>query len=177
MRKVIVYIAMSLDGYIATKNDGVEWLGGDGSDESNFGSFPEFFETIDTVILGYSTYDQIVTVLSPNEWAYKGKQSYVLTHRDIKNDDEEIVFTEQNIKDLITDIKAKDGKNIWICGGANIIKQFHEQGLVDEYSLTIIPTILGDGIRLFDSMESETKLKLKSTKTYNGMVDLVYEVR
>ncbi len=83
MRKIKLYIAISLDGFIADKNGSVAFLGGDGSDEQNFGSYLDFIETIDTVILGHSTYNQIVTELSPDEWAYKGKTSYVLTHRDI----------------------------------------------------------------------------------------------
>ena len=85
MRKVVIYIAMSLDGYIADKNGSVSWLGGDGSDKDNFGSYPEFIETVDTVILGYTTYNQIVTELSPDVWPYDGKATYVPTHRDCVN--------------------------------------------------------------------------------------------
>ncbi len=176
MRKVIVYIAMSLDGYIATVDDDVSWLGGDGSDADNFGSYPTFIEQIDTVILGRSTYHQIATVLAPNDWPYKGKQSYVLTHKDIA-DTEEISFTSEALSSLIARIRAKDGKDIWICGGANIINQFHDEGLVDEYHISIIPRILGEGIRLFNKTEHSLELKLKSTMNYNGIVDLVYAKR
>ncbi len=176
MRKIKLYIAMSLDGYVADKDGGVSFLGGDGSDEQNFGSYPEFIETIDTVILGYNTYHQIVTELSPNEWAYKGKTSYVLTHKDISNEDE-IIFTDENIEELTEKLKQSIGKDIWVCGGANIVMQFHKLGLIDEYVLSLIPTILGSGTRLFDDIDFEQKLKLKSTKTYNGIVDVVYEKR
>ena len=176
MKKIIVYIAMSLDGYVADATGGVSWLRGDGSDPENFGSYPEFIETIDTVILGYSTYHQIVTELSPDEWAYKGKKSYVLTHRIMENT-EEITFISEDITELSKRLKAEEGKSIWICGGADIIRQFHQKGLIDEYSLTVIPTILGGGVRLFDGESQETQLKLESTKCYNGMVDLVYKKR
>ena len=176
MKKIIAYIATSLDGYIADKNGSVSWLTGDASDGQNYGSYPKFIETIDTVILGYNTYHQIVTELSPNEWAYKGKKSYVLTHKKIENTDE-IVFTDEDIGVLISNLKSEKGKNIWLCGGATIIQQFHKQGLIDEYTLSIIPTILGNGIKLFDESNVEIKLKLKSTKSYNGIVDLVYERR
>ncbi len=176
MKKVITYIAMSLDGYIADKDGNVSFLGGDGSDKENFGSYPQFIETIDTVVLGYSTYHQIVNELSPDEWAYKGKKSYVLTHKNIKNTNE-IIFTSEDISKLTSNLKKEAEKNIWICGGASIINQFHKKNLIDEYIITIIPTILGDGIRLFDKTDIELKLKLKSTKNYNGMVDLVYEKR
>ena len=176
MRKIKLYIAISLDGYVADEKGSVSFLGGDGSDEQNFGSYPEFIETIDTVILGYSTYNQIVTELSQNEWAYKGKTSYVLTHRDISNEDE-IIFTDKDIVDLTEELKKTVGKDIWICGGANVAMQFHKLGLIDEYTLSIIPTILGKGTRLFTDIGFEQKLKLKSTKNYNGIVDLVYEKR
>ena len=176
MRKVIAYISMSLDGYVADKYGGVGWLSGDGSQTESFGSYPEFIETVDTVILGYTTYHQIVTELSPDKWAYEGKQSYVLTNSNCINT-EEITFTNQNIVDLISNIKSADGKNVWICGGASIINQFHKQGLIDEYIITIIPTILGDGLKLFEANETEHKLKLIETKTYNGIVDLTYKCR
>lgn len=176
MRKIKLYIAMSLDGYVADTTGGVSFLGGDGSNADKFGSYTEFIKTIDTVILGYSTYDQIVTELSPNEWAYMGKISYVLTHRDIPNEDE-IIFTDKDIKILSEELKKTDGKDIWICGGANIAMQFHKLGLIDEYTLSIIPTILGDGIKLFSQIDFEQKLRLKSTTNYNGIVDLVYEKR
>lgn len=176
MRKIKLYIAMSLDGYIADTHGSVSFLGGDGSDEQNFGSYPEFIETIDTVILGYSTYHQIATELSPDEWAYKGKTSYVLTHRDITNT-EEIIFTDTPIQELAETLKQTNGKDIWVCGGADIAMQFHKLGLIDEYTLSIIPTILGDGISLFNQTDFEQKLKLKSTTNYNGIVDLVYEKR
>lgn len=176
MRKVIAYIAVSLDGYIADKNQDVAWLSGDGSDEQNFGSYPEFIETVDTVILGYTTYHQIITDLSPDKWVYEGKQSYVLTSRECESR-AEIIFTKQNIEDLIRKLKSVNGKNIWLCGGASIINQFHKLGLIDEYTITVIPTILGDGIRLFETSEDERKLKLLSTTVYNGIVDLTYESR
>lgn len=176
MKKVIMYIATSLDGYIADNNGNVGFLAGDGSDNENIGSFENFFESVDTVILGYNTYNQIITELSPNQWAYKGKTSYVLTHKDIKNKDE-IIFTSEHITDLILKLKEENGKDIWVCGGANIINQLHRANLIDEYAITIIPSILGNGIRLFEQTDKELKLKLKCTKNYNGMIDLVYEKR
>ena len=127
MRKVIAYIAMSLDGYVADKHGSVAWLAGDGSDVENVGSYPEFYKSVDTVILGNTTYKQIVTELSPDKWVYEGKQSYVITNQDCKNTDE-ITFTNRNIADLVHNLKLQDGKNIWICGGASTIDQFHNQG-------------------------------------------------
>ncbi len=172
-KSVEVYIAMSLDGYVADINGSVDWLQGDGSDKENMGSYLEFYESIDTVILGYITYEQIKTVLSPDNWPYKGKQTYVITHRDIKKEDE-IIFTDKLVE-LIKKLKQEEGKNIWICGGASIINQLITEELVDKYTISVIPKILGDGIQLFNKNSKTHDLKLKETRVYNGIVDLVYE--
>ena len=174
MRKVVLYIAMSLDGYIADKNGGVDWLMGDGSDPENQGSYPDFIKTIDTVILGHTTYHQIATELSPDVWMYEGKLTYVLTHKKYENK-EDILFTDENVPELIERLKIEEGKDIWICGGATIVNQLLQTDLIDRFCFTLIPTILGKGIKLFDSFDKEKTLKFISTKNYNGMIDLVYE--
>lgn len=186
--KVIAFIAMSLDGYVADKNFDVSWLKGDGSDPDNaMGSFPSFYETIDTIILGRTTYQQIITELSPDEWAYQGKQSYVLTSQDLSASNpspSEIHFTKQDLNELVMDLKAKSGNksanksgNIWVCGGANIVQQFIARGLIDRFHISVIPMILGGGVPLFAEMENPLPLKLISTQNYNGITDLVYELR
>lgn len=176
MRKVILYIAMSLDGYIADSKGGVEWLGGQDAANQEMGSYPEFIKTVDTVVMGWNTYHQIVTELSPDEWVYKGIKSYVVTHQKFTGA-EDIVCADQTLEELIVDLKQQDGKAIWICGGASIVNQLIEKDLIDCYHITIIPTLLGGGIRLFDKGHEELKLKLVSTQSYNGMTDLVYERR
>lgn len=167
---------MSLDGYIADRSGGVAWLGGDGSDPDNPGSYPRFYETVDTIVLGYTTYHQIVTELSPGNWFYTGKQSYVLTHR-AETSTDDITFTSENTCDLIFRLKEQAGKDIWVCGGASIIHPLIDRGLIDRCHITVIPTILGGGVRLFSAHEKPTMLRLISTESYNGMVDLVYEKR
>lgn len=175
MRQVVLYIAMSLDGYIADKDGGVSWLSGDGSGPENRGSYNHFIQTVDTVILGYKTYHQITTELSPDVWVYDDKMSYVITHNKLENK-KNIVFCD-NLQELITKLKNEDGKDIWICGGAGIVNQLIALNLIDRFCVTVIPTILGDGIKLFENVEKETKLELVSTQSYNGMIDLFYEKR
>lgn len=176
MRRVILYIAMSLDGYIADKNGGVGWLEGDGSDSEHPGSYSEFYETIDTVVMGYKTYHQIITELSPDDWVYAGKKSYVVTHKKCESSNE-ICFTDQTFPELIAELKRETGKDIWICGGAGIVNQLVEDDLIDRYCITVIPTLLGEGVPLFTPHEKELRLKLVSTCSYNGMVDIIYERR
>lgn len=176
MRKVILYIATSLDGYIADSDGGVNWLRGQDELNTDPGSYPEFIKTVDTVILGYKTYNQVVTELSPDSWVYSGMKSYVITSKGIENTDE-IIFTNENLADLISRLKNKSGKNIWICGGASIVNQLIELDLIDEFHISIIPTILGNGIPLFKESNKSKCLELIGTRTYNGIVDLQYKFR
>lgn len=176
MRKIVIYIAMSLDGYIAEKNGSVNWLGGDGSDVHNPGSYPEFVETVDTVILGFNTYNQIITELSPDVWPYHGKKTYVLTHRECK-ECPEITFANKSVVDLLTELKKETKKDIWICGGASIVNQVLQAQMADEITISVMPILLGEGIKLFEEKELSQKLKLVSTRSYNGIVDVTYQMR
>ncbi len=176
MRKVVLYIAMSVDGYIADSEGKVDWLIGDFSDNDNIGHFSTFYNSIDTVIMGWNTYDQIVNELSIDNWSYRGKQSYVFTHRKMKNK-EDVSFCNDSIDKFIHYLKQKEGKNIWVCGGAKIINQLIKDDLIDVFCISVIPTILGCGVSLFSTFSNEKKLKLITTSSYNGIVDLVYKKR
>lgn len=176
MRKIILFIAMSLDGYIADSNGGVDWLNGHGNDDETIDVYQEFVKDIDTVFMGWNTYHQIVTELSPKEWVYSDFTTYVLTHRECKSS-EQIRFTSENPALLLEKLKKGEGKDIWICGGANLIQQLLRENMIDKYYISVIPTLLGKGIRLFDSIEQEIKLKLCHTQTYNGITDLIYTHR
>lgn len=140
------------------------------------GSYEGFIQTVDTVVMGYTTYHQVTTELAPGDWPYKGMKSYVLTHKN-EESKEDITFTDEKVKQLIEKIKSESGKNIWICGGANVVNQLIKEDLIDRYHITIIPTILGKGIRLFHDNNDRIKLKLLSSESYNGMTDLIYERR
>lgn len=176
MRKVVLYIAMSLDGYIADNQGGVAWLNGQGNDTENMDTYSEFVKDIDTILMGRNTYNQIVTELSPTEWPYRDFTTYVFTHNKSKST-EKIEFTDENPVKLLKALKACNGKDIWICGGADLIGQLRRSDLIDKYIVTIIPTLLGKGIRLFGEIEKEQKLFLTKTQKYNGMVELIYERR
>lgn len=178
MKKVVLYIAMSLDGYIADKNGGVSWLVGENKDE-NLSSYAEFIKTVDTIIMGQNSYNQITTELSPDNWVYEGMMTYVMTHRNMISH-REIEFTDDNVVDLVTRIRNKagnEGKDIWLCGGSDVVHQFMEKNLIDRYHITVIPTVLGAGIRLFKKLDQPLLLKHISNKSFNGMVDVVYDRR
>lgn len=176
MKKVVLYIAASLDGYIADARGSVDWLGGDGSEPDKHGSYDEFIKTIGTVVFGFTTYNQIVTELAPGRWDYAGMESYVVTHRKMENKPE-ITFTDEDLPSLVRRLRQGEGKDVWICGGANIINQLMSEDLIDEYWITVMPTILGSGTKLFGERSNELKLKLVSTDSQDGVVDLRYERR
>lgn len=176
MRNVTLFIAMSLDGFIAGKDGNVNWLQGQEPDREDMESYFEFIKEIDTVIIGWKTYDQIVNELSKEEWMYKDLTSYIITHREMKSS-QNIIFVNEDVCNLINTLKQKTGKGIWICGGASIISPLMKEKLIDKIHISIIPTILGDGIRLFENTNIESKLKLIETKNYNGITDVIYEFR
>ena len=176
MRKVTLFIAMSLDGYIADKDGGVDWLNGQEEDGENMDTYSEFIKTIDTIIMGWNTYHQVITELSPEEWIYPEQVSFVITHREIPST-ERIHFTSESPCDLVKRLREEEGNGIWICGGASIVRQLMETDLIDTLHISVIPTLLGDGVRLFGPLEKEQKLRLVKTQSYNGITDLVYEKR
>ncbi len=178
MKQLILYIAMSLDGYVADTQGGVAWLDGDGSEAGSLGSYPDFYASVDTIILGYRTYEQIITELAIDAWPYVGKTCYVLTHRDlpdIHEGDKHIHFTQQPLAQLLAELA--DAERIWLCGGAQIAQEAIACDLIDEYRLSLIPCILGAGIPLFATAAPTRLLKLEGTSQSNGIAELRYTRR
>lgn len=176
MRKVVLFIAMSLDGYIADSNGGVGWLNGQGNDTENNDTYSDFVKEIDTILMGWNTYYQVVTELSPSEWIYSDFTTYVITHNR-SNSTEQIRFTDEDPIDLLKKLKQQNGRDIWICGGANLVQQLMHADSIDRYYISVIPTLLGKGIHLFGYFPKEQKLSLIQTRIYNGIVELIYERR
>jgi dihydrofolate reductase len=166
MTKIIVYIASSLDGYIARENGSIDWL-----PEVTESGYDAFYKSVDTVIMGKITYDQIQTF---GEYPYKDKKSFVFT-RTNQNKDENTEFVS-DIEKFVKDGFPNAGENIWLVGGRRTISSFLKQGVVDEIIISIITVLLGKGIPLFKNVENETKLEFVKTETYGQLVDLHYKV-
>lgn len=172
-RKVILYIAVSLDGYIADRDGNIDWLGGqDEGDETDYG-YEEFIKGVDTILMGKNTYRQVSTELSPQVWPYPGRKTYVFTHQQ-EQDRPEIQFTGEEPQELVRRLKAGSGKNIWVCGGSDLANQLMAADIIDEFHLTIMPVILGGGLPLFARNHPRLKLKVEQVQEINGVIDIVY---
>jgi dihydrofolate reductase len=168
MRKILLYIATSIDGYIAKPNGDVDWLFHD----DNYG-YTEFSKTVDTTIMGYKTYSQVLTF---GEFPYKNTTNYVLT-RNPERQGEHVKFISNNISDWAKSLKQMEGESIWLIGGSDIVEVFLNYNLIDEIILSVHPIVLGNGIPLFKPSCHETKLKLLSSKNYpSGLIQLHFEV-
>lgn len=170
-RKVILYIACSLDGYIAKPNDDLSFLSIVQKEGEDYG-YADFIKTVDTVILGRKTYDWVMTQVS--EFPHADKTSYIIT-RTPKSTIGKTIFYTGDLKDLVLQLKKEPGKNIFVDGGAEIVNALLKENLIDEIILSIIPIFVGNGTKLFNDERPEQKLKLRSSKSFDtGLVQLHY---
>jgi dihydrofolate reductase len=143
LRKITLYIAESLDGYIARENGQIDWLTPFEGRGEDYG-YSEFIGTVDTVVMGRATYDQVKTF---GDFPYKGKTCYVLS-RALKGRDEHVEFIGGDVFAWVRRLKAQPGAGIWLVGGARAAEAFFRERLIDEYILSIVPVVLGAGIPL-----------------------------
>lgn len=170
-RKVVLFTASSLDGYIATKDHHLDWLFQVEGEGDN--GIAEFMNSVDTVIMGRTTYDWVMA--HAEEFPYKDKECYVFS-RTAKTDTEFVSFIHEDVGEFCRRLKRKSGKNIWIAGGGELLDDFLKEKLVDEIIVTIAPVLLGNGIPLFKQNDFQTSLKLSRINRFNQFVELRYEV-
>lgn len=170
-RKVILYIAMSLDGYIATLDNGLEFLSIVEEKDQDY-SYQDFVNTVDTVIVGRKSYEKVISM--GMNYPHTNKELYIITHNPRPSVGSTKFYTG-NLKELVLDLKTKKGKSIYVDGGAEIANEMLMENLIDEFYISIIPTLIGDGISLFKSGRPVQNLRLISSKSYNkGLVQLHY---
>lgn len=171
-RKVILYIATSLDGYIAKPNDDLSFLSIVQQEGEDYG-YSDFVNSVDTVILGRKTYDWVMTQVP--EFPHADKNAFIVT-RTARPNVGKINFYTGNLKDLILQLKAGQGKNIFIDGGAEIVNELLKENLIDEFIISIIPILVGSGTKLFKDGRPEQLLELVLTKQFDkGLVQLHYK--
>ncbi|MBP6013813.1 MAG: dihydrofolate reductase [Alphaproteobacteria bacterium] len=164
-----VYIAQSLDGYIARPDGGIDWLRP--FDDVDYG-YSTFIRDIGTVVIGRKSYD---VARSFGDWPYKNMRSLVITSSPLDDAPLNVTRVGADIPRLTTALRAAGTKDTWVMGGAMTINAFLAAGAIDRLDLFTIPVLLGDGVRLFTEGRPETSLKLLSSQAYDkGLARLSY---
>jgi dihydrofolate reductase len=179
-RKIILDLAVTLDGFIEGKNGEVDWCIMD--PDMNFN---DFLHQIDTILYGRKSYElwgkytpeAEVTETETELWELvHTKQKYVFS-RTQKGSDDPAIFINDQILEEVNALKNQPGKDIWLYGGASLITTFIKLGLVDEFKLSVHPVVLGEGKPLFMDLHERVKLKLVNTRTFSsGVVQLIYHL-
>jgi dihydrofolate reductase len=171
-RKMVLFIAMSLDGFIADEKGEVDWLKIVDRPREDYG-YQAFMESVDTVILGRKTYDKVLSFAVP--FPHSHKKCYVLS-RQRTGSDKNVEYYKGEVKDLLGKIRKEEGKDIFCDGGADTIDQLIAGDLIDRYILSIVPVLLGNGLPLFSKNRTFQSLQLKKSISFeSGLVQLEYE--
>jgi len=178
--KITIHMVSSLDGYIAKKDNSVSWF--ETSDNYEKGvteqNSAEFLKTIDCYVMGARTYEHARELSKSYGWAYGDTPTIVLTHRNLPIDRVNIEIYTGDLNKLVNERLKPNYKNVWLVGGAMLVKDFLRLKLADEIRLSVLPIILGDGTPFFDHIGQEQELHLKDVTAYqSGMVELWYEIK
>lgn len=174
MRKISLFIATSLDGYIAKPNDDLSFLKLVEKEGEDYG-YAAFTDTIDTLIIGRKTYDYVLREIGPSFYDNGQRDVYVIT-RTPRPSVGRTTFYTGNLTDLVGQLKSENGKNIYCDGGAEVINELLKNELVDGFIISIVPILLGNGTRLFKDGRPEQLLEFVKVKTFEtGLVQLHYK--
>lgn len=174
MRKISLFIATSIDGYIAKSNDDLSFLKLVEKEGEDYG-YAKFTNTIDTLIIGRKTYDYVLKEIGSSHYDNGQRDVYVIT-RNPKPNVGRINFYTGDLVDLVKKLKSENGKDIYCDGGAEVINELLKYDLIDEYIISVIPVLLGSGTRLFKDGRPEQLLELLTTKVFDtGLVQLHYK--
>ena len=170
-RKVVCYIAQSLDGYIADTEETLDWLTDVKMDgDAGYG---EFIETVDTILLGRRTYDWVIDRID-GEFPYADQHSYVFTSHP-KEDESKITFTSEDVASVVKTLKQQPGGTIWPVGGSLLIESLLKEDLVDEFIISIAPVTLGEGIPLFQKAQRRLDFTLESVAKDGQVAQMHYK--
>ena len=180
--KITIHMVSSLDGYIAKKDNSISWF--ETADKYEQGinvteqEAKDFLKTIDCYIMGSRTYEHALELSKSYGWVYGEVPTIVLTHRKLPIDRPNITTYAGDLNQLVNERLKSNYKNVWLVGGAKLIKDFIRLNLADEIRQSILPIILGDGLLFFDQIGHEQPLHLKKVTAYkSGMVELFYEIK
>lgn len=175
MRKLILYIATSLNGKIAKADGSVKWLENIPNPSKTDYGYSKFYKSVDTTIQGYNTYKQLIDWEIP--FPYSDKVNYVFTRKKEISRAPDVHFVKENHLEFVKALKKKPGKDIWLIGGGQINTMLFNAGLIDEMRVFVMPIVIPNGIELFESIPKEKLLKLTDVKGFlTGAVQMTYEV-
>jgi dihydrofolate reductase len=180
---VTIHMVASLDGFIARKDGRVDWMetsdefaGGETMDP---GFVEAFLKTIDCYVMGSRTYETALGFEAQGfGWAYGDKPTFVLTHRDLPRSRDTVEFCSGDLAQLVNGRLRPAFRSIWFVGGGAVCGECLRLGLADEVRYSILPIVIGDGIRFFEKLDRDVALHLAEVKAYqSGTVELRYQVR
>ncbi len=172
MRKIIVYIATSADGYIARPDGSVDWL--DRPEEAGDYGMAEFYESVDTILWGRKTYD---FGLRHGPGFDQTKKNYVFSRSSLESLAPGVELADEPVADFAERLRSQEGKDVWMMGGAELIASFLDEGQIDEFIVHVIPFLIGEGIPLVAPRHRSIPLELLSSQEYeDGVVRLHYRI-
>lgn len=171
-RKLFLYIAASLDGYIAKPNDDLGFLSIVEKEGEDYG-YAAFIATVDTVIVGRKTYDWVMKHVPT--FSHADKETYIITRTE-RPSEGNVIFYSGDLKALVERLKKEQGKNIFCDGGAEVANALLQEDLIDEMIISIVPILVGEGTRLFKDGRPEQRMELVSIKSFDtGLVQMHYK--
>jgi len=171
MSDVVLYIACSLDGFIATPEHGLDWLPPIEQSGEDYG-YRAFYDAVDAVLMGSGTYQQVLR-LGP--WPYADKPCWVFSRRQFTVEQPGVILTAQQPAAVVEELTRRGLKRAWLVGGGKLLTAFREEQLVTEYIISIIPILLGAGIPLFPPPQPCETLQLVESRAYaSGLAQLHY---
>lgn len=180
--RVTIHMAASLDGFIARKDGGVDWMettdefaGGEAMDP---GFVEAFLKTIDCYVMGSRTYETALNFEAKGfGWSYGDKPTFVLTHRALTRTRDSVEFYSGDLVQFVNGRLRPAFRSIWFVGGGAVSGECLRRGLADEVRYSILPVLIGEGVSFFDRLDRDVALHLSEVKAYkSGMVALRYEV-
>lgn len=176
MPRIQYFVAASLDGFIATSTDDLDWLLQFDGFEGGADSYGEFMSGVGCIVMGGETYAWLMEH-EPGRWPYTDTPSYVFTHHEYRAPEgADITFVRGDVREFMADFERAAGdRNIWVVGGGNLAAQFADAGLLDDIILSVIPVVLGSGKRLLPVKGPTPPLELAASRTMGrGIVELRY---
>ena len=174
MKRIKLYIATTIDGYIATSDGDVDWLREYPNLEHLDYNFRKFLSETDTILMGGQTYRNLLCM--DVTWPYKDKTTHIISRSPITSKlDSNIHIVTENAIEEIAKLKEKEGNDIGLVGGGELTKMLLQHNLIDEMTITTIPMLLGGGVPLFPQFFPISDWQIDKTELLeNGMTQTVY---